>query len=72
MNNSLLNSDDLKEWTGYQSDAALRRWMDEIPPIPYKISPKGGICTTLEQINEALRRGKAMPVHSVHAEAWEV
>jgi len=53
----LLNGDDLKEWTEIKQDKALRRWLDAEPhPIPYKVSPKGVICTTLAAVTDALTK----------------
>lgn len=55
MDSGLLNSDDLKAWTGIKQDAALRRWLDAAPyPIPYKVTPKGDICTTIDAVTKAL------------------
>lgn len=60
MSDQLLNSEDLKAWTGIRQDAALRRWLDEAPhPIPYKVSPKGEVCTTLGAVTEALLQREA-------------
>ena len=57
MTDQLLNSEDLKAWSGIKQAAALRRWLDEMPhPIPYKISPAGEICTTLGAVTEALSK----------------
>lgn len=57
VNDELLKTDDLMHWSGIQQPAALRRWLDAEPyPIPYKVSPKGVICTTLSAVTEALRR----------------
>ena len=57
MADQLLNSEDLKAWSGIKQDASLRRWLDQSPhQIPYKVSPKGEICTTLASVTEALSR----------------
>ncbi len=56
MADQLLNTDDLKAWSGISQNAALQRWLDQEPhPIPYKVTPKGVICTTLGAVTEALR-----------------
>lgn len=57
MSDYLLNTEALKGWSGIKQTASLCRWLDEAPhPIPYKISPKGEICTTLAAVTEALSK----------------
>lgn len=57
VSDQLLNTEDLVAWSGIEQRAALRRWLEAEPyPIPYKLTPKGVICTTLEAVTEALRQ----------------
>lgn len=60
MSDQLLNTAALRAWSGIEQRAALIRWLDQVPhPIPYKISPKGEICTTLGAVTEALSKREA-------------
>lgn len=68
MSNGLLKMDDLMTWTGIKQRAALIRWLDKAPAIPYKISPgTGEVCTTEGCVTAALLAGKQF---SEDSETW--
>ena len=58
----LLNTEDLKRWTGFKSSAALKKWMVG-RGIPFEVSINGEICTTLDAVTHSLeshdKRGAA-------------
>lgn len=56
--NPLLNKAQLKQWSGIEQDAALIRWLDAPPSIPYKRTRGGEILTTVQAVTQALIDGK--------------
>lgn len=54
MTHELLDTAALMAWSGIHRRPQLMAWLDEDPPIPYKLTPKGDICTTLGAVTEAL------------------
>lgn len=63
MNTALLNKAQLKQWTGIEQDAALLRWLDDSPAIPYKRTKGGEILTTVEAVTQAIAGGKEIREH---------
>jgi hypothetical protein len=57
VSDQLLKTEDLMEWAEIYQRPALIQWLDAKPyPIPYKVTKKGVICTTLAAVTEALRQ----------------
>lgn len=52
MTDPLLTTDDLRQWSGYQRQADVRRWLDE-HAVPYLVGRDGPV-TTVSAIEAAL------------------
>jgi len=54
---SVINQEQLLEWTGYPSEGYLVSWLEN-NHVPYWRGNHGRVCTTEEAINEALKGRK--------------
>lgn len=54
MTPGLLNTADLMEWSGISQRAALIRWLEKQPAIPYRLTREGEVLTTIAEVTAAL------------------